>query len=177
MPVSANEHLRGILDQVRAVAPQVVIDLGMGEGSYGRFLRHAGFRGDLIGVEVWAPYLCGQFALARGNLAYYDKTIVADVRELAASGALGRFDPDLMLMIDVLEHMERPEAAEVLQALRELAPVVVCTPIVPYPQDELHGNPFERHRYDWRPAELEELGGRELARAAVTGLYFFPALA
>jgi hypothetical protein len=82
----------------------VIIDIGCGEGTYSDLAR--GWRADAfwVGVEVWEPYV-GQFDLWRK----YDVVAVKDARELILPAM-----PYVLLAGDVLEHMTRTDAVELL---------------------------------------------------------------
>lgn len=176
MPESANEHLDFLRERVRTIDPASVLDVGMGRGNYGWFLRQdVGWRGTLVGLEVWAPYVDGPNALAGGNRTYYNRIEIGDVRK--SEQLVESLAPDVVFAFDVIEHMVREEGVAVLAMLarhcrREL---LVSVPIVPYPQGPIHGNPYEEHHHDWTVSEMEGVGGSLLSRGAATGLFGFPA--
>ena len=132
--------------------PGSVLDLGMGCGNYGRVLRRAGVAAELTGVEVWPEYRNPRWE------RYYDHSLQADVREFLSTVDLASYD--VLLLIDVLEHMERDEGQRVLDQMRKVARVgfVISTPISRYPQPGWYGNPHEVHRYFWSDEELREQG-------------------
>lgn len=173
MPESANEHLDALERIVRDDAPSTILDVGMGRGNYGWFLRvRCKWTGRLTGIEVWAPYVAGPDALAGGNRDYYQRIIVADVRESEA--AIAALSPDLVFAFDVVEHMPMREGAAALAMLRRHArSVLVSVPLVAYPQGPLHGNPYEAHQHDWTEAEMVAEGGELLGKGAATGLFKF----
>lgn len=148
----------------------------MGRGNYGWFLRQdVGWRGRLVGIEVWAPYVVGADALAGGNRDYYDHIEVGDARELESFIEQER--PDTVFAFDVIEHMTREEGERVIKMLARLAKreVLVSVPIVPYPQGAIHGNSYEEHKHDWTPQEMESIGGQSISMKTVTGLFSFTA--
>ena len=67
---------------------------------------------------------------------------------------------DAIWMIDVIEHMDRAEGAEVLQLAMALKPkqIVVFTPHGFLPQEGdvwgLGGEHWQRHRSGWKPADF-----------------------
>ncbi len=178
MPESANEHLDVLRDRIRSNPPASILDVGMGRGNYGWFLRQdVGWRGRLVGLEVWAPYVVGPGALAGGNRDYYEQIEVGDVRE--RESFVEALAPDVVFAFDVVEHMVRDEGASVISMLARHCrrEVLVSVPIVPYPQGPIHGNPHEEHKHDWTVEEMESVGGSLLSRGAATGLFVFPASA
>jgi len=64
---------------------------------------------------------------------------------------------DLVILGDVLEHMTRAEAAQVVEkALTHGRIALISLPIVHAPQGEVAGNPFEAHvEEDWTDAEAK----------------------
>jgi SAM-dependent methyltransferase len=121
-------------------APTSILDVGCGAGTYSDLVRGAGMTAELIGIEVWEPYI-ERFGLA----TRYDHLIVADVRGL---------DPlppaDVVILGDVLEHMTEQDAVTVWERARRTArkAVFLSVPIMHYPQGAEEGNPFEEHIVD-----------------------------
>lgn len=140
--------------------PRSVLDLGIGHGLYGAVVRN--YCGDLdpgtyrhtrlIGVEGFAVY--------RGPLwELYDQVFVADIEHyLTASDETW----DLILLLDVLEHFDRPDGQQLLANLANRLNRDGClwvgTPAVWMPQDDAYGNEYERHRSLWTRSELQALG-------------------
>jgi cyclopropane fatty-acyl-phospholipid synthase-like methyltransferase len=150
MPTSANAGKRwfnGIyLTLCQYGNVKKVLDLGSGEGSYARTLRKPGQ--EWTGVEVWEPYV-ERFMLNE----LYDQVIIADLRSLDYS----QFEPvDLAICGDVLEHMTKDEALSVVDRLLDVSRfLMISIPIVHYPQDEMEGNPYEKHvKDDWSHEEV-----------------------
>lgn len=96
---------------VRSVAPRTILDLGCGEGYTLRALLDAGVDAELHGVDA-SPAAIADARIRLGGRAHLD---VADARDLAADGR----SFDLVLMLEVLEHIPRPE--QMLPVLRSLA--------------------------------------------------------
>ncbi len=176
MPESANEHLDLLRTRLRADPPDSILDVGMGRGNYGWFLRQdVIWKGVLTGLEVWAPYVVGHDALAGGNRDYYNHIEVGDVRECDLF--IKELAPDVVFAFDVIEHMVQAEGIEVIAMLRRYAKreVLVSVPIVVYPQGSIHGNPHEEHKHDWTVEEMTAIGGLLVNRASATGLFVFTA--
>jgi hypothetical protein len=174
MPDSANEHLDYLRTRLRADPPASILDVGMGRGSYGWFLRNdVGWKGTLTGMEIWAPYVEGETALSGGNRTYYDGgIIVADMR--ASSERMAKLSPDMIFAFDVIEHVVKDEGIAVIRAMQSAArTVLVCSPIVLYPQGGWGGNPHEAHKHDWDVPQFQEIGGKLVGKGVVTGLFEF----
>ena len=128
-----------------------VIDLGPGRGTYHKYyarkahiLNHAYW----IGIEVWEPYL-KEFGLKD----IYNEMYVEDVRFFNFS-KIGNVD--LVFAGDVLEHMTKEEAIQVVsEVLKYSKKLIISIPIIYHPQDAYEGNPFEIHiKDDWSHEEV-----------------------
>lgn len=133
-----------------------IVDVGPGSATYSKLL---GKDYDYVGIEIWAPYIV-QWNLKK----YYKKVIVADVRHV-------KFPPgDLIIFGDILEHLEKIDAEEVLWKALELYPhVVVSVPLsdkrgeVTYGQEH-YGNWFESHKAGWTFEEFSKLAKWDMAK-------------
>lgn len=127
---------------------KTVLDVGPGRGTYYDLLEPF-FQGSFwIGVEVFEPYI------VEHNLkAKYDLIAHADIRKFTLLKGL-----DLVIFGDVLEHMTR-EQAEFLyhRFLPHTKYIFISIPVVPYEQDAINGNPFEKHiETDWTHTKVCE---------------------
>jgi hypothetical protein len=145
------------------------LDIGPGEGAYLNWLTHKYIPGgdkfqtleqqwDInagplagnkwTGVEVWEPYI-KEFKLE----SRYDTIINQDVRELDYD-SIGPFD--VAVAGDVLEHMTKEDAVKVVDNILNVATFLfISIPIIHYPQEAVHGNPYEEHiKDDWSHAEM-----------------------
>jgi 2-polyprenyl-3-methyl-5-hydroxy-6-metoxy-1,4-benzoquinol methylase len=100
--VIARFHRR-VVEVVQRLAPRTVLEVGCGEGYVLQALVRAGVRADLFGVDL-SPTAVRE---ARARLGARASVELADARELA-DGAARRFD--LVLMLEVLEHLADPAA-------------------------------------------------------------------
>jgi cyclopropane fatty-acyl-phospholipid synthase-like methyltransferase len=155
MPSSSKEGKSIIREWIEEFSLEVhtVMDLGVGEGTYHKFfcrknpiLKHAKW----IGIEVWQPYI-ELYSLE----TTYNHIEQNDIR-LVDYQKFGTID--LVFAGDVLEHMTKEEAVSLIKKLSANAKrVIISIPIVHYPQDEVDGNPFERHvKDDWSHQEMLE---------------------
>lgn len=144
MPASALEGREVMFGWIQAQQPKSVVDVGPGEGTYGKMFRQLAVPPYLIGVEIWQPYV-RQFGLDQ----IYDLVIQRDVRELTIHEWP---QVDAVILGDVLEHMTEGEARKVWALARSCArkAVYLSIPITNSPQGAVHGNPFETHVVtDW----------------------------
>ncbi len=150
---------------------KAALDIGVGEGAYLNCLKHKYQAGGdkyqtlkqnweidagplsehrWTGVEVWEPYI-DKFDLR----TKYDTILNEDVRKLDYN-KLGPFD--VAVAGDVLEHMAKEDAVQVVeQILRISTYLFISIPIIHYPQEPVHGNPYEAHiKDDWSHGEMME---------------------
>ena len=153
----------------------LILDTGSGLGKNGLFLKHFSWRSNieicLVGIDIWKPHLK---VTATANI--YNALIAGDLRFLP-------FKPqsfDIIIMSEVLEHLPKSGGYKLLtfmeQLLNEGSIIVLTTPQGYQPQEELRGNPYEKHRSIWQPGELREFGyivnGTPLVIKIWRGMFF-----
>jgi len=143
--ISGKSTIEAVMARIR---PETGLDVGAGCGTYAKMFPGV----DWHGVEVWEPYVedYGLRGLYRGGLT------VADAREFSTTSQW-----DVAVAGDVLEHMPRDDAAELLAKLRTCAPYVIASiPIGHHPQGAWEGNPYEEHVTDnWTDDAVREAFG------------------
>jgi predicted Zn-dependent protease len=160
MPVSTPIHLPHCLSLIVGLQPRSVLDIGLGFGTWGFLCRtHLDvFPGrvqpkDWItridGVELFEPYIQAH------QRALYNTIHIADVREAARN--IGHYD--LIIAGDVIEHLDKDDAEEVLDLLYAKADraLMVNIPIGAegWEHGENHGNPGELHRSAWSVLDFQ----------------------
>lgn len=147
--------------------PRRVVDIGAGEGKWGRLLH------DLLPIdalEIWQGYI------ERHSLTqHYDTVYRVDARQFD-----GWTNYEVAIMGDVLEHMPKPDANELVATiLSQGLTIFLSVPVTDCPQEgEPFGNPYEKHVAQWTHEELIEAGWVELHRGpvpsglAVVGTYW-----
>lgn len=125
--------------------PKKVLDIGIGWGKYGMLAReYSQALERLDGVEVHAPYIQAM------QKAIYDKIYNIDI--LKDLETLPK-DYDLVLMCDVIEHMEKEDGYRIIDYF-ENSKIIVSTPITfmyePHPE-----NTFEEHVSHWGFQDFE----------------------
>ena len=152
MPTSDPNNIVPILTTIQALQPRSVLDIGCGFGKYGVLLReYLDVWNERIDRESWKVQLVGIDAFAQYRNPIWDyvyqKIYVGEAQKILPT--LGDFD--LVLIADVIEHLEHPEAVELVRICLKKSPVlVISTPRDFYPQHDLRGNPYEMHRNLWR---------------------------
>ncbi|KDN83461.1 class I SAM-dependent methyltransferase [Kitasatospora cheerisanensis] len=149
MPTSDAEGKDWSLDLFLRHRPDTVTDIGPGLGTYAQLMRPH-HPGHWTAIEIHRPYI-GRYGLR----LQYDHVHHGDAR--TAPDAL--FDRDLVIAGDVLEHMPRADAVQLLQRIAAAGArhILVSLPIVPSPQGEVDGNPHEAHLHDWQPDDMDQV--------------------
>ncbi|HEV3257739.1 MAG TPA: class I SAM-dependent methyltransferase [Gemmataceae bacterium] len=156
MPTSDVHNIVPILTVVQSLQPRSVLDIGCGFGKYGVLLREyldvwherldpASWQVRLVGIDAFARY--------RNPLwdYLYQNIHIGEAQHIVPG--LGEFD--LILIADVIEHLERPVAVSLVErCLRQSPVVIVSTPREFYPQQDTNQNPYEVHRILWTAAEF-----------------------
>ncbi len=129
----------------RTGGPYRVLDVGPGYGKYGLILREYLTPPTVIdAVEAERRYCTPRLR------AIYDSVIVNDARRLHQH-ALDRYD--LIVMVDVIEHLSIEEGQSFLNRCH--GSVIVTTPTVFFQNPEAEqGWPTEEHRSFWRAADF-----------------------
>jgi hypothetical protein len=156
MPHSWHFPTTLIQDKVQRLAPQSVVDVGAGYGKWGLLLREQldwnlgrldrdRWTARIVGIEVF-PYESPLHGWV------YDEVIHADVLDV-----IDRIDGyDLVLLSDVIEHIEKGPALGLLRRLvAQNRNVIVCTPLDFFEQ-EIHDNEHEHHVSHWTIDDFSE---------------------
>ena len=129
-----------------------VLDLGCGQSSMFQYVEGVKYS---LGVEYFKPYI--DESLKQGIHTEY---INYDVTKLGLPEA--QFEA--VMLVDVLEHIEKEDALELLEKMKHWARknVVVIVPNGFLPQGDTYGdgNEKQHHVSGWTPEELEDLGYR-----------------
>ncbi len=160
MPIGSYALVPHVAHALVRHQPHRVLDLGIGFGLYGAVVRQwldqgvRPWRTNLTGVEAFASYRNPTWDL-------YNLIVINPIQEfLVRDHALF----DFILLLDVVEHFERPEAIWVLdRCKRLLSPrgcMMVGTPAIFMEQGAVGGNEFERHRSLWTVSDFIERGYR-----------------
>lgn len=122
-----------------------MLDVGPGHGKYGLLAReYLPELAVLDAVEAESRYITPVL------WEIYDTVIQGDVLEMES------FDYDVVLMADVIEHLEKQEGHDLLN--RITCPVVITTPAVWFQNPEAgQGWPTEEHRSIWGPQDFNRM--------------------
>ena len=136
----------------------IVLDIGCGEGKWGKLLKGNVKRID--GVEVWKPYI-DKYTLHK----YYDKLFNIDILDFDFTNK----EYTVVILGDVFEHITKDKAITLLTTLKANVTTIYLTlPITVCIQDgNIIGNPFETHHYQWSDKEVRYVLGFELLNVSV----------
>jgi hypothetical protein len=176
MPTSDAEGKDWSLALFERHLPDTVCDVGPGEGTYARLFRPV-YKGVWwTAVEAHKPYVAKYKLKSTKTRTMYDEIHVEDVRESAEH----LFHRDLVIFGDVLEHMERDDAVDLLQRAEAAGAwhILVSVPIVESEQGAIGGNEYERHVHQWDPNDMDTLlarlgGGVESMRGNTLGCWWW----
>ena len=104
-----------------------------------------------VGLDIFAPHL--KSAQEQGS---YHDYILCDIRSLPIKEKTF----DVVLCLEVLEHLSREDGKQLLMDVEEIArrQVVVTTPLGNYSQGTYDNNPYYEHKCIWNPEQLRKLG-------------------
>jgi 2-polyprenyl-3-methyl-5-hydroxy-6-metoxy-1,4-benzoquinol methylase len=172
MPTSKPEKIPYVLRTAMLIAPKKVLDIGAGFGKYGLLLREylelwgmtveesidtvspkfdkENWKVTIHALEIHECYIKDY------HRYFYDKIIIGDVRDL-----IDQLDSDydLVLICDVIEHIDKEAGKTVLINLQRKSNSIILTSPIGYTKQKAYfGNQNERHVCGWTQEELEELG-------------------
>lgn len=164
MPTSQWTQIGVIVDALVRLAPRSVLDVGVGHGKWGFLAREylEIFPGKVAygtrtirveGIEAHEPYL-GPVHEQTYDLIHRGEA--AAVLPTLPDGAF-----DVVLLIDILEHMTREIGLAVLRDAQRVGRVVIVSVPRDFKErDEFLGNRYEQHVTPWTRAELRAAGAR-----------------
>jgi len=169
MPSSTWVHISTVLDIVWKHQPKSVLDVGAGFGRWGfltrellDIFRNRYSKGDwqtvIDGVEIWSRYICHHHKYLYSNI------YTTSIEDFFKSN---KQSYDVIIAGDVIEHLEKKKALEVINSLRMITDkvLIVCIPLGSgYPQkaskpDKLGlVNKAEEHLSIWEETDFDKLG-------------------
>lgn len=164
MPTSSFYNLTPICEKIVKLAPKRVLDLGCGNGKWGFLTREYSDiwcerrlekTTHIEGVEVFEKYI------TPAHRYVYDKIHIGEISEIIKTLDSGW---DLVLCIDVLEHLPRELGIDLLRWINENSKVgILALPTNVQRRGAPHGNRYEEHICFWKASELEAFGSIEFA--------------
>lgn len=134
------------------IKPKMVFDIGMGVGAYGIDIKKNSPEIIMIGLDGCMKYLTSVFADK-----HYDVLMNSNIDRIL-DGTI-KLDYDLIICMDVIEHLEKSKAIELLNMFDKAC---ISTPLFWYEQGIVEGNALEKHQCWFTENELNELGYKTL---------------
>ncbi len=156
MPTSDFHNISSVVALIYQLQPSSVLDIGCGFGKYGVLIReYLDVWNERLTPDSWRTNLVGIEACERYRnpiLDYvYSKVHYGEAQTVVPT--LGNFD--VVLIADVIEHLEKKDARKLVEECFARSPVViVSTPLEFSPQRDLLGNTYEVHRSWWRAEDF-----------------------
>jgi ubiquinone/menaquinone biosynthesis C-methylase UbiE len=128
-----------------------VLDVGCGPSWPMKLLRQKFQYQKVVGVDLYEPYI----AKARAE-GIHDEYIIGDVRKLN----LPDKSFDVVICLQVIEHLEKADALEMIKNLERIAKkqVILATPIGEMYHPDEDGNELQLHKCFFVPEDLQALG-------------------
>jgi 2-polyprenyl-3-methyl-5-hydroxy-6-metoxy-1,4-benzoquinol methylase len=155
MPTSNPCHITWLCEQILKYRPKSILDIGVGFGSKGVLFREYSDIWDrnlkewktiIDGVEIFPEYL------NEIHRKVYNNIYIGNILEIIDT--LGEYD--LIYMGDVIEHIEKPEALDLLEKLKARGKVVIIvTPQDIGNQGTVFGNTHEAHISQWNESDFQ----------------------
>ncbi|MEM9585946.1 MAG: hypothetical protein AAGA03_01590 [Planctomycetota bacterium] len=176
MPSSRPVAIPYVVDIVRQVTPNSILDVGVGFGKYGHLFREytdivaserqperyerTHWQCRIDGVEVFQNYLTPMHEYL------YDHVYIGEANGVVTQIPDATYD--MVWMGDVIEHFDKQVGIQVIQQAKRIAKkvVVLATPNRFVPQDALVENEHERHLSYWTKKDFEALGSCRVADLA-----------
>ncbi|MBK9660527.1 MAG: hypothetical protein IPO68_11655, partial [Chitinophagaceae bacterium] len=159
MPSSSPFQISQVVNWIIYLKPSKVLDIGIGNGKYGFLCREAldtpheeiPNRITVHGIEGFESYITDVHRLI------YDKIFIGNGVDILKDHPE---QYDLVLLIDVIEHLDKNTGMHFLERLLEISKnVIVTTPYGYVPQDDVFGNDFEVHRSGWVEKDFRNFEG------------------
>lgn len=127
-----------------------ILDVGCGKGEPMAFINRDG-KFEVIGIDLFQPYL-----EAAKNKGVYQKLILGDAQHLPFEAK----SFDVVICMEVLEHLEQQDGNRLLSELERVAKkqVLLTTPVGRYKQHPFDGNPYQEHKFIWTVRALKKHG-------------------
>lgn len=136
-----------IVPHLKSLKRKSFLDVGCGFGCWGHKIRAYSDPSYLVGIDVWKPYL-----LKIKHKKIYDDLILADALHLPFKEK----SINIILACEIIEHLPKFKGKIFLNTLEKISTdkIILSTPNFRYLQDEVRGNPFEKHISFWRYSDF-----------------------
>lgn len=158
MPSSDYRQIPIVVQTYWELHPESILDIGCGWGKYGflarEYLRDCPWMPNwktvkrVDAVEVFENYITDL------HRQIYDNIYIGDITELE----VGNYD--LILLVDVIEHIEKSKALELVEKLKRKGKLLIITPKEFMVHPQRYGNKHEEHISHFT---YEDFGGRDMS--------------
>lgn len=137
-----------------------VLDLGCGPSSPLKNCQNIKFS---LGVEAFKPYL---------NISKKQKIHTKYLQKNILNLDFPKNSFDAIILIEVLEHLTKKDGQKILKLANKWAKnkIIISTPNLYFPMNEVDHNPYQKHLSGWSIPELKKIGFKV---NGVSGLRFF----
>ncbi len=150
VPTSDYRHIVSVLDHILALSPKSILDIGIGFGKMGVLLREyldiwngryerEKWTTKIYGIEVFEKY---------HNPIYdyiYDRVLIGNAIELVENFS----DIDLIIMMDVLEHLDKDSGLALIDKCINISKAVLITTPKEFFINDYSHNIYEKHQSLW----------------------------
>ena len=126
------------------------------------------------GIRPFPVFPCPEYVCIEPHAEYvehlreWDRGGPVEIIQAEAEAVSGQPRKDTtVLLIDVIEHMEKERGERIRDLLMEFEHAIIFTPLGWYPQDEetpdcwgLNGGYWQKHRSSWQPEDFKGWGVR-----------------
>jgi SAM-dependent methyltransferase len=156
MPTSDLQNIGPILTVIGNLSPKSILDVGCGFGKYGLLAReyldvwNERYRPDSWAVRIEGIEAFGDYRNPVWDYVY-NQIYVGDALNLLPT--LGGYD--VILVADVIEHLEKDQACQLARdCLERCSVLIISTPKEFFAQTDLNNNSYEVHRCLWTAADF-----------------------
>lgn len=164
MPINRGSHLSALIEEVKHLNPQSILDVGCGFGLNGAIFRaytdirwsevyperYKDWQTRIDAIEIFENY--------RNPLwKVYDRVVVGDAQYHFGMDDQLLPQYDLIYCGDMIEHFEKPAAHQLIRKMLDHGKyVIIATPSPTPPQAPVLGNAHEEHLSEWDEKDFME---------------------
>lgn len=150
MPTSADIFDTDYMSLVNLVKPISILDVGPGEGKYSKLTKQ------VTDCRIDAVEVDGSYVTTYNLKQKYNNIFVSDFKDFCSKNSRIRYD--IVVFGDVLEHMFRSDAMDVLDFILYRAKYVVVMWPNNYWQDDWEGHESEAHKSNFTIKDFVDKG-------------------
>ncbi|HET7098887.1 MAG TPA: glycosyltransferase [Patescibacteria group bacterium] len=134
---------------------KTILDVGCGEGLPMRFIKIRMKPKHTVGVDLFEPYI-----EESRKKKIHNEYVLSDIRKLPFKNK----SFDVVISLQVLEHLTKKEAWSVLEKMEKIAKkqVIVATPVGEMYHPAVDSNPLQMHQSDFQAKDFEDRGYKTL---------------